>query len=124
MGDSMAAQMIDLKQLMLLIHDQKDFAVNFILDEGCTINAEDPKPLIKVINYLLNYLIPLTEHPLEISCDLRGQDCLLSMMAYTDKADLPAVSDQLTPVLNDYKGKLEKLHSEGKYLQFKLSFSR
>lgn len=120
----MAEHTIDLKQLMLLIHDNKDFAANFILDEGCTINADDPKPLIKVINYLLNYLIPLTQHPLEVSCDLRGQDCLLSMMAYTDKTDLPAVSDQLTPVLESYHGKLEKVHEAGKYLQFKLSFSR
>ena len=120
----MAEQIIDLKQLLLLIHDNKDFAVNFILDEGCTITAEDPKPLVKVINYLINYLTPLSAHPLEISCDLRGQDCLVSMMAYTEKTDLPPVSDQIAEVLNGYKGKLEKVHENGKYLQFKLSFTR
>ena len=53
----MAEQRIDLKQLLHLIHDNKEFDVNFILDEGCVILADDPKPLIKVLNYLINYLL-------------------------------------------------------------------
>ena len=119
----MAEQRIDLKQLLHLIHDNKEFDVNFILDEGCIIYAEDPKPLIKVLNYLINYLTPLTGQPLEISLDLRGNDMLLSMMAYTDQSSLPAVSDQVSDAIKDYNGKLDQIHEAGKYLQFKLSFS-
>ena len=120
----MAEQRIDLKQLLHLIHENKEFEVNFILDEGCVIMTEDPKPLVKVLNYLINYLQPLGSQPLEISCDLRGQDCLLSMMAYTDQEELPPVSDQIESTLAGYNAKMEKAHESGKYLQFKISFSR
>ena len=120
----MAEQRIDLKQLIHLIHDNKEFDVNFILDEGCIILADDPKPLIKVLNYLINYLTPLTGQPLEISLDLRGNDILMSMMAYTDKSDLPPVSDQVAEALKDYNAVLENKHEAGKYFQFKLSFSK
>jgi hypothetical protein len=120
----MAEQRIDLKQLIHLIHDNKEFEVNFILDEGCFIIAEDPKPLIKVLNYLINYLTPLTGQPLEISLDLRGNDILMSMMAYTDNSELPPVSDQVSDALKVYNATLENIHEQGKYFQFKLSFSK
>ncbi len=120
----MAEQRIDLKQLLHLIHDNKEFEVNFILDEGCVIYAEDQKPLIKVLNYLINYLTPLTTQPLEISLDLRGSDILLSMMAYSDKADLPAINEQVSNTMKEYNGALDQVHEAGKYLQFKLTFSK
>jgi len=120
----MTEQLIDLKQLLLLIHQNKDFAANFILDEGCTIRSEDPKPLVKVLNYLINYLTPLTPAPLEISVDLRGQDVLLSMMAYTEKSDPEPLSDQVAETLNGYNAKIDTIHESGKYLQFKISFIR
>jgi len=96
----MAEQRIDLKQLLHLIHENKEFEVNFILDEGCVIMAEDAKPLVKVLNYLINYLTPLTQSPLEISLDLRGNDKLLSMMAYTEQSDLPPISDQVSSTVS------------------------
>ena len=122
-GGYMAEQRIDLKQLLHLIHDNKDFEVNFILDEGCVIMAEDANPLVKVLNYLINYLTPLTSSPLEISLDLRGNDKLLSMMAYTEQSDLPPISDQISSTLADYAATLDKIHENGKYIQFKVSFS-
>lgn len=122
-GDYMAEQRIDLKQLLHLIHDNKEFEVNFCLDEGCVIMAEDAKPLIKVLNYLINYLTPLTPSPLEISLDLRGNDKLLSMMAYTEQSDLPSMSDQVSSTLADYAATMDIVHENGKYIQFKISFS-
>lgn len=118
------AQFVDLKKLLVLINDNKDVPANLILDEGCTFETEDPKPLIKVLNYLINYLSQLTKQPLEMALDLRSSDYLMSLMAYTDKTDLPAVSDQLDGALKDYNASLEKVHEAGKYLQFKVHFKR
>ncbi len=119
----MAENRVDLKRLILLIKENKDFEANLILDEGCILETADPKPLVKVINYFINYLGQLSEQPLEISLDLRNNDNLLSFMVYTDKSDIPSVSSEVQDVLKNYKASLEPIHEKGKYIQFKLSFA-
>ncbi len=119
----MSENRVDLKQLIMLIKANKDFEANLILDEGCVLMTDDPKPLVKVLNYLINYLGQQSEKPLEISLDLRSNDHLMSMMVYTDKSDLPEVSSEIDGVLKNYKATLEKIHEAGKYLQFKISFA-
>jgi hypothetical protein len=119
----MSENRVDLKQLIMLIKENKNFDANLILDEGCVLMTEDPKPLVKVINYLINYLGQLSDQALEISLDLRSSDNLLSFMVYTDKTDLPSVSAEVDEALKSYKAKLEQIHETGKYVQFKVSFA-
>jgi hypothetical protein len=45
---------VDLKSLLFMIKENKNIEANLILDEGCLLETEDVKPLVKVINYLLN----------------------------------------------------------------------
>jgi len=118
----MAANHYDLKQLIYLIKDNKDFDANLILDEGCRIETEDPKPLLKSLNYIINYLKQITQSPLEISLDLRDKDYLLSLMAYSDVADLPEISTQLDETLKVYNATKDVVHENGKYIQIKVSF--
>ena len=119
----MSENRVDLKQLILLIKQNKNFEANLILDEGCILMTEDAKPLVKVINYLINFLGQLSDQALEISLDLRNSDNLLSMMVYTDKTDLPDINTEVEGVLKSYKATLETIHESGKYVQFKLSFA-
>jgi hypothetical protein len=114
---------VDLKRLILLIKENKDFEANLILDEGCVLQTSDPKPLVKVLNYFINYLNQISAQPLEISLDLRTHDNLLSFMVYTDTQELPDISAEIDDVLKSYKGSMEKVHEKGKYVQFKLSFA-
>ena len=114
---------VDLKRLILLIKENKDFEANLILDEGCVLETADPKPLVKVINYFINYLNQLSDQPLEISLDLRISNNLLSLMVYTDKQDLPDISSGIEDVLKTYKASIEQIHEKGKYIQFKISFA-
>ena len=120
----MPANHYDLKQLIYLIKDNKDFDANLILDEGCGIDTEDPKLLIKSLNYLINYLKQLTQNPLEISLDLRDKDCLLSLMAYSNVAELPEISEQLDESLKVYNAAKTVIHEKDKYIQIKVSFSK
>jgi hypothetical protein len=120
----MTENTVDLKRLIHMIKDTKNVEANLILDEGCVLETTDAKPLVKVINYIINYLNQLAKRPLEISLDLRSADYLLSLMVYTDQQELPAVSDQLSSALKDYRATLDKIHEKGKYLQFKISFAR
>ncbi|MCK4559417.1 MAG: hypothetical protein KAV45_06500 [Calditrichia bacterium] len=119
----MSENRVDLKQLIILIKDNKNFEANLILDEGCILMTEDPKPLVKVINYIINFLGQLSDQALEISLDLRTSDHLLSFMVYTDQTEIPAVSSEIDNVLKMYKATLEKIHETGKYLQLKVSFA-
>jgi hypothetical protein len=119
----MSENRVDLKQLIMLIKDTKEIEANLILDEGCTLMTDDPKPLVKVINYIINYLGQLSDQALEISLDLRTSDHLLSLMVYTDKTDLPPISTEIDDVLKAYKASLEKIHESGKYIQIKVSFA-
>jgi len=119
----MSEARVDLKRLILLIKENKDFEANLILDEGCMLETSDPKPLIKVINYFINYLNQVSDQPLEISLDLRISSNLLSLMVYTDKQDLPSISSEIEDVLKTYKASMEQIHEKGKYVQIKLSFT-
>ena len=115
---------VDLKTFIQLIVDQKDIETNLILDEGCTFDTDDPKPLIKVINYVINYLSQLSDSPLAISLDLMPDNYRLSFMAYTDKEELEAFSDQVGEALKDYNAAIDIKHEKGKYVQIILTFKR
>lgn len=120
----MSEKRVDIKQLIYLIKDNKDFNANLILDEGCVIMTEDPKSLVKVLNYLINYLSKLTTQALEISLDLRDKDYLLSLMAYSDSNELPEMSAQLDDVLKEFNATKNIIHESGKYIQIKLMFEK
>jgi len=115
---------IDLKKILLLIYDQKDIEANLNLDEGCLLECEDPKPLIKVINYFLNYLDQLKELPMEIGLELRRDSYALSLLAYTSTDNVPELSDKLEETLRSYNATFDVHHETGKYLQIKISFSK
>ena len=52
---------MDLRKLMLMIQEKKEMNANMSLEFDCELETDDPAPLVKVINYIINYLTPLTE---------------------------------------------------------------
>lgn len=115
---------IDIKQLLYLIHEQKDTEINLNLDEGCIIETEDPKPLVKVLNYLINYLSQTTERAIEISLDLLPVTYRLSMLAYTPAEALPEISGQLQDALQVYNASYTVDHHLGSYVQLTIIFEK
>ena len=120
----MPAQPVDLKSLLIMIKDNKDINANLCLDEGCVIQTEDVKPLVKVINYFLNYMTQVSSNPVEVGLDLRGDDYLLSFLAYTEEKSFPEVSAQIGDALQPYNATFEKVEVAGKNIQFKIHFTR
>jgi hypothetical protein len=118
------ANQIDLKLLVQLINDQKDIETNLILDEGCRIEAEDQAPLVKVINYFMNYLQAISNGAIQISLDLMGNSCLMSLIGYTDKDTIPEFSSNLNDALKMYNAKFEHEHKVGSYVQIKIHFAK
>lgn len=115
---------VDLKRLIQLINDQKNLDINLNLDEGCTIEAEDQAPLIKVINYFLNYLNTLSNRTMEISLDLMGNSVLMNMIAFSEAQEIPEPSPNLKDALAAYKAEYEVKHDPGKYVQVKVTFTK
>ncbi|NOX88150.1 MAG: hypothetical protein GXO77_03925 [Calditrichaeota bacterium] len=113
---------LDLKQLLRYIVEQKELDANLILDEGCLLQVEDPKPLVKIFNYFLNYLRSVSPRPLEVSLDLMHDQYLVSMLVYTDATELPPVSENVKGVLEGYSADFKVIHEKNKYVQFKIHF--
>jgi hypothetical protein len=114
--------MIDLRKLMMMIQEQKQMKANLALEFDCEIDYEDPKPLVKVINYILNYLSQLSDNAIEISLNPYRDGYMLSFALFTDLAELPAMSDQLAPALAEYNAHLDVKHDQGKYIQLIIMF--
>jgi hypothetical protein len=115
---------IDLKRLIQIIYDQKDIKAELILDEGCVIEADDQAPLVKVINYFLNYLHQVSEQPIQIGLDLMGDQILLSFISYTSADLTPEISSNVADALSPYNAKFETEHKKGSYVQIKIHFKK
>ncbi len=109
--------MLDLRDLMKKIQEQKQMNANLSLEFDCVIETEDPTPLIKVINYIINYLTPLTEKPLEISVNAQMSGVLFSFSVFTEETNFPPLSQQLAEALQTYNATYEVKQEEGKYFQ-------
>jgi hypothetical protein len=113
---------IDLGNLLNFIIDQKK--VNTTVDIGpeCKVNAEDPKPLVKIINYLINYLIQITKDPINVTLNTQSSGCLLCFIVSTDVSELPPLSENIDEALKPYNAAMRIVFEEGKYVQIILNF--
>ncbi len=118
----MTESTIDLGNLLNYIIDQKK--VNTTVDIGpeCKVNAEDPKPLVKIINYLINYLSQITDDTINVSLKTQSNGCLLCFIVSTNHKQLPPLSDNLDEALKPYNAAMRVVFEEGKYAQIILNF--
>ena len=56
--------MIDIRKLIIMIKEQKGMDANLSLEFECFADHEDPKPLVKVINYFLRSLFSIPTNTL------------------------------------------------------------
>ena len=115
--------MIDLRQLMLMIKENKEMKANMSLEFDCLVEADNSDMLIRVINYIINYLTPLTEKDIEISLNAYRGGSMLSFAISTGLQELPEFSDKIAPALEPYNATCEVKHQQGVYAQVILTFS-
>jgi len=116
--------MLDLRDLMKKIQEQKQMNANLSLEFDCIVETDDPTPLIKVINYIINYLTPLTDKPLEISVNAQMSGVLFSFSIFTEETTFPPLSQQITEALQVYNATYEVKQEEGKYYQIIITFTK
>ena len=115
--------MIDIRKLLLMIQEQKQMNANLSLEFDCIVENEDPKPLVKVINYIINYLNSFTQNVIEISLNAYREGYMLSFAVFTEQTELPEFSDKIEEILQTYNATLKKTHDKGKYFQIIITFA-
>jgi hypothetical protein len=113
---------IDLGNLLNFIIDQKKVNTTVSIVPKCNVNAEDPKPLIKIINYLINYLNQITDDAINVTLNSQSGGCLLCFIVSTNEKKLPPLSDNLDEALKPYNAAMRVVFEEGKYAQIILNF--
>ncbi len=106
-----------------MIVENKGLQANLILDEGCRLQTTETTPLVKIINYFINFLQQYSSAPLEISLDLLEGKYLLSFVAFSDRMEIDAPSAQLDEALNGYQAAYKLIHEKGRYIQVKIQFN-
>jgi hypothetical protein len=114
---------IDLRELILLIKQNKEFESHLCLDIGCMIEGGDSKPLIRTINYIINYLKQAGNGEIQIDLDSHHSKHQLVFIVHTGKTMLPAPNEQLPAVLRTYHGTIEWIFESAKYVKCQLSFN-
>lgn len=115
---------VDLRQLLMKINEQKQINANLALEFDCIIDTEDLKPLIKVINYCINYISQLTDQQQQISLNASMSGITIGFTAFTESTNLPELSPQVNEALAPYGAKLEQKSEPGKYIQLLITFAQ
>ena len=101
----MEDRQLDLRELLQLIDSQKNLNTNLCLDHGCLISVSDPRPLVKAINYMMNFLNEYSGETIEINLNLTSERIYLKLMSLWEKDDPVEIPDQLAEVFQDYQGR-------------------
>ena len=118
----MEKETVDLRDLLLMIKEQKQMDANLALEFDCEIETSDVKPLVKVINYAINYISQLSDQQQQISLNTSMSGITISFTAFTSHIDLPEINPQVNITLADYNASLEQKGEPGKYIQLLISF--
>lgn len=114
---------IDLRELILLIKQNKGFDSHLCLDIGCVIESNNSKPLIKAINYIINYMKEAGEGEIQIDLDSHYSKHQLVFIVHTDQQTLPKPSNQLQSIMTAYNGTIEWIFEPEKYAKCQLTFN-
>jgi hypothetical protein len=118
----MEKETVDLRDLILMVKEQKQMNANFTLEFDCVIETDDVTPLVKVINYAINYINQLTDKPQEISLNASMRGITIGFTTFTELLDLPAINPQVSEALVPYNAILEQKGEPGKYTQLLITF--
>ena len=113
----------DLRDILMMINEQKQMNANLTLEFDCVIETDDVAPLVKVINYAINYVSQLTDQQLQISLNVSMSGITIGFTAFTDLRDLPEISPKVNETLESYNAVLEQKGEPGKYAQLLIEFA-
>lgn len=117
-------QDVDLRNLMMTIQEKKQMNANLELEFDCVIEVEDITPLVKVINYAINYITQLSEEQMQISVNATLSSITLGFTSFTASETFPAINPQVQEMLEQYSASMELKSEVGKYAQLLIVFTK
>ena len=118
----MEKELIDLRDLVMMIKEKKNMNANLSLEFDCRIEVEDYKPLVKVLNYAINYITQLTDQPMQITLNAGSGGYMLAFTAFTTHTEFAPVSEQVIDALKPYDATISIGGEPGKYAKVLLTF--
>jgi hypothetical protein len=118
----MEKELVDLRELVMMIKEKKSMNANLSLEFDCRVEVDDYKPLVKVLNYAINYITQLTDQPMQITLNAGGGGYMLAFTAFTTKTDFPPVSEQVVDALKPYMATIALGGEPGKFVKLLLLF--
>ena len=117
-------QDVDLRNLMMTIQEKKQMNANLELEFDCIIEVEDLTPLVKVINYAINYITQLSDQQMQINVNATLSNITIGFTTFTDKQTFPPINPQAQDMLKTYSATLELKSEVGKYAQLLIVFTK
>jgi len=117
-------QDVDLRNLMMTIQEKKQMNANLELEFDCVIEVEDVTPLVKVINYAINYITQLSDEQMQISVNATLSNITLGFTTFTSKETFPPINQQAQDLLEQYSASMELKSEVGKYAQLLIVFTK
>ena len=117
-------QDVDLRDLMMTIQEKKQMNANLELEFDCVIEIEDVTPLVKVINYAINYITDLSDEQMQISVNATLSNITLGFTSFTSKETFPPINPQAQDLLKQYSASMELKSEIGKYAQVLIVFTK
>lgn len=115
---------VDLRDLILMIKEQKQMNANLALEFDCVIETDDVNSLVKVINYAINYISQLADQPQQISLNASMSGITIGFTTATNLIELPEINPQVNQALETFNAILEQKGEPGKYAQLLISFRK
>jgi len=117
-------QDVDLRDLMMTIQEKKQMNANLSLEFDCVIQVEDVTPLVKVINYAINYIAQLSDQQMQISVNATLSNITLGFTTFTTKETFPPINPQAQDMLKQFSAAMDLKAEVGKYAQLLIIFTK
>ena len=117
------AQSIDIRKLVMMVNEQKKLNAQLALEFDCIIEIEDPKALVQVINYIINFCGQLSEKAPYISLNDQMDEFLLSFSVNTEATELPPFNEKVIETVKEFDARMEIKLEPGKYARIIIAFS-
>ncbi len=120
----MATETVDLRDLILMIKEKKEMEINLALEFDCRLEVDDYKPLVKVLNYAINYVNQLASQPMQVSLNMSSTGYLMGFTAFTTESEFPPLNPQVGEALQPYHATITLGGEPGKFVKLLLTFTK